>query len=76
MVTIFPMTNKIIFELDYEESKRATDWIKKHNKKCKLSSGTIGDKFSYIFTPTGIGIFSTLNCPCGESFNRTDIGNL
>ena len=75
MVAIYPM-DKIIFELSYDESKKAREWIENHKLECSLSEGTIGDRFSYSFTPTGIGVLSSVKCACGESFIITDMSKL
>ena len=70
------MDKQIIFELTYEESKKAIDWIKNHKKECKLSSGTIGGRFSYSFTPTGLGPLPSVQCACGESETLTNYDKL
>ena len=73
---ITPMKDNIVFELTYEESKKARDWIKKHKMECNLRAGTIGDRFSYSFTPTGLGVLSSVHCACGASENLTDYDKL
>ncbi len=67
MITI-PMNDNIIFELNYEESRKAIKWIKRHNEECKLSKI---NKISYLFTPINSDIIPSVKCDCGESFILT-----
>lgn len=59
------------FTLSLEETKRAEAWKKRHlkNKICKnvrATGGTfrsaIGGAFTYMFTPTGVGVFVEIKC--------------
>lgn len=46
----------LTFTIDEEEYKIAKKWMKKQKKKHGSEIGTIGDRFSYKFTPTGLGV--------------------
>lgn len=65
-----------IFYITQDEYKKFSDWKKEHNKKCKfsdsMSGGAIGGRFTYIFTPTGVGTATTVKCACGEECDLTD----
>jgi hypothetical protein len=44
------------------------------HKKCHIPT-TIGGQFSYIFTPTSVGVGVSIKCNCcGEEENITDYG--
>lgn len=51
---------KMNFTLEGKELEKAKKWIKKQKKIHGENIGTIGDRFSYIFTPTGIGVGITI----------------
>lgn len=42
------------FDLNEKEEQSANEWIKKQKEKKKSPTTTIGGRFSYKFTPTGI----------------------
>lgn len=44
------------FELSKKEKKAAKKFIKKQEKKDRSPMTTIGGRFQYIFTPTGVGV--------------------
>jgi len=56
------------FPVSKEEDKQIFDWIRNHNIKHSDRGGAIGGKYSYVFTPTSIGIVGEIKCVCGESF--------
>jgi hypothetical protein len=59
------------YELDEVENKRANAFIKKHEKKCRKDKHLL---YSYVFTPTGIGIAVKIICPyCGEEKDITNV---
>ena len=63
---------KLIFTIEGKELKSAKKWIKKQKKKNK-KVGTIGDRFVYEFSITGIGIGKSVrDCLTGKSKNITD----
>lgn len=49
------MSDKIVFTLEDEELERANEWIQKQKKEHGKKVGSMGDRFSYIFSPTGLG---------------------
>lgn len=56
-----------------KEKKAAEAWISKQRKKKKSPDTAIGGRFSYIFTPTGIGTAVTIRDGLtGEEKNITD----
>lgn len=62
------------FKLTEEQDKKAREFISEHYK-CQFTS-TIGGKFSYIFTPTGLGDIVTIQCnSCNETKDMTDVEN-
>ena len=46
----------LTFTVDADELKKAEEWMKKQKEKHGSEIGTIGDRFSYKFTPTGLGV--------------------
>lgn len=42
-----------MFELDKDQSKKISKWIKHFDK---VYEGAIGGRFTYMFTPTSLGI--------------------
>ena len=64
------------FPISEDESKAISDWIDKHEKEKHPRpeglfprGGAIGGSYSYIFTPTSVGVFGTIKCTCGEKFD-------
>ena len=60
---------KITFEIngtDYVNLKK----FEKQHKHCL--SGTCGDKLSYSFIPTGMGMAITVKCSCGQKLSLGD----
>jgi len=55
------------FELNEIEEERVRRFIKEH--KCL----DVTKMFSYIFTPTGIGVGIEIKCSCGVVKDVTDI---
>jgi len=62
------------FTVSDKEEERAEEWLKEHKKVCKLKdvSATIGGKYTWSFTQTGLGCVIVLNCVCEEAINLTD----
>ena len=64
------------FRLDHIEVAKINKWTIEH--KCNISSssgekyGAIGDRMTYCFTPTSLGIIKVVKCACGESLNLTE----
>lgn len=60
------------FELTEDEEKKVDKWIKKQKKKDN-SSFTLGERWTYSFTPTGIGIIKkVIDNKLGEELDITD----
>ena len=68
------------FQISEDEHKKINKWIsnheiKKHGQKkgeyhyC----GAAGGCYSYIFTPTGLGVIGSIKCSCGEEFEFSNI---
>ena len=68
-----------VFELDEVETKRAREFIAKHDHHeefkaaGKMCFSTLGMQFTYTITPGGLGPLVSIKCNhCGESENITD----
>ena len=67
---------RLVFKLSDKECQAAEEFIKEHNKQCDTPySGANGcPKFSYIFSPFGLGTFVRIRCNvCKNEKNITDI---
>lgn len=73
----------LTFTIEPYEQLAMTEWMIEHKKTCSLNfekdgsrkefpGGAIGGAITYNFTPTGIGVATTVSCHCGESVNITD----
>lgn len=69
------------FSVSKEQWNSFEIWKEEHDKSCKFyddgskidsPTGAIGGRFSYCFTPTGLGEVLIINCMCGKSINLTD----
>lgn len=60
------------FEIQQEKEASINNWIKTHRCKYKNKPTAIGGRISYIFTPTGIGVFAIAKCICGKEFTIED----
>lgn len=68
------MTKKLIFTVEEKELERADKWIKQQQEKHGNKVGSIGDRFSYLFSPTGLGVLvSVLDRLTGETEDITDM---
>ena len=54
------------FVITTEEAIAITKWQRKHEKKCVLPATAIGGRYTYCFTPTGIGDLMSVECACGK----------
>lgn len=68
-----------LFEITEEEMARFKEWVKEHDKTCSLPvkddgsrCGTIGDRFSFSFSPTSLGTIVGAKCGCGEKVLLSD----
>lgn len=65
----------IKFELNEEESKAVYEFLKKHRETC--FHGSAGDQFEYTFLPTGLGLFTTVEClSCKSEIDIDCDGNI
>lgn len=62
----------ITFTVDDKQEQKYKDWVALHQKKCQMRGGTCGDLYFWRFTPTGIGTFILVTCPCGADFHVED----
>jgi len=61
------------FRLEGKEERDADLWKEKHLETCTQKQvGAAGGRFTYAFTPTGIGVCIVVKCCCGEEKNVTD----
>lgn len=61
------------FTVPDEEADKSRKWRKDHDKICpQIEVGAIGGKFTWSFTPTGLGCILKLKCACGEELDLTD----
>lgn len=71
----------IKFELNDNEEKAAKEFYQKHKDCCSKLLGkpiysTTGGGFSYIITPTGLGLCTIIRCnSCDEEKDITDSNN-
>jgi hypothetical protein len=54
---------KVIFEINGADAKKLKRFERQH-KNCPM--GMEGGRFSYTFTPTGLGLAITVKCTCGQ----------
>ena len=60
------------FELDEDEAVRATEFMDAHETKHGECLAAIGGRYSFTFTPTGVGTCVHIKCSCGEEKDVTD----
>lgn len=63
----------IDFGFDEDELKRARKWERQHLEEAGHGVGCSGGNFSYIITPTGLGIIKEVKCICGASYTIQDL---
>jgi hypothetical protein len=64
-----------MFSIDQEQSEKIGIWMKEQNAKFK-ESGANGGVYSYIFTPTSLGlVVEVRNNVTKESINVTNYGD-
>jgi hypothetical protein len=64
------------FEVPKDRIEILEKWMDQHKCKCKGSATTIGGRFTYVFTPTSIGVFITVKCVCGKHISLDEQENL
>lgn len=62
------------FELTDSEREKVRSWIDQHQKDHPMkSTGAIGGRWTYMFTPTSIGVAKRISCcVCNEECDVTD----
>lgn len=61
------------FQIIDEDYKKFEVWYKQHKKECPVEDvGAIGGRYTFTFTPTGLGDIVKVTCVCGEELNLTD----
>lgn len=70
---------KPAYYLSKEQREVAWDWTRKHDTERHMSAdkkhrftGAIGGAYTWSFTPTSLGVVSTLKCACGEKLDVSD----
>lgn len=59
--------------LDENQIKNAARWIKEHECSRRNDyAGAIGGRYTYSFTPTGLGVIVSIKCWCGAELDLTD----
>jgi len=53
------------FTLTPEEQLELEEWLTRHNKVCR-ERGTAGDRLTYSFTQSSVGVFASVRCSCGK----------
>lgn len=68
-----------MFDLNDDQVHNFNVWLLEHDKKCKYAHsencGAIGGRLTYKFTPTSLGIITTVDCVCGDKCELTDFDN-
>jgi len=62
----------MIFEIPKSKDIEINKWISNHKCKYKNKPTAIGGRYSFIFIPTGIGIFIKVKCICGKELIIND----
>lgn len=63
------------FPISEEEDKNIKEWIKNQQKKNPGIGGAAGGRFTYKFTPTGLGISGTIiDSFTGDEFTFQELG--
>ena len=65
-----------MFSISEEEQQAIHNWIEKHREDHKVglfATGAIGGRWTYEFTPTGLGVITIIRCNlCKAEKNVTD----
>lgn len=61
---------KTDFKLSAQQIKKYEEW--KDNKSKEVYVGAIGGAYSFIFTPTGVGIIIKVACADGTELDLTE----
>ena len=64
------------FVLSDVEVKQYREWRTEHLKECPVEEvGAIGGRFTFSFTPIGLGTIVVIKCVCGKELDLTDYEN-
>ena len=64
-----------MFDMSVVESNKANEWKKTHKVDCEEQHSAIGGRWTYCFTPTGLGPIVQIKCNiCNDQLNVTDFG--
>ncbi len=58
------------FNIEFDDKEKMDRWVANHNCKYKYL-GAIGGRFTYCFTPTGLGVITKVKCACGAELDVT-----
>lgn len=70
------------FPISEKEEKAIEEWRLKHEAEAHgrktleqrlAAHGAIGGGYTYVFTPTSIGVVGEVKCSCGETFTFQDL---
>lgn len=64
------------FTISEEEYAEIENWKKQHELEAHNGAGTtgaIGGRYTYSFTPTSLGTVGTIHCSCGAEFTFSEI---
>ena len=59
------------FNITEEEKIKIQEWVRQHTKEKHNDNdycGAIVGRYSYVFTPTSLGLVGEIQCSCGEKF--------
>ncbi len=59
------------FEIPDDLYSICVEWMQSHKCATDMPSTAIGGKYTYTFTPTGIGTFIDIQCVCGGKLDLT-----
>lgn len=71
------------FPISEKEWESISTWMRKHQEEAHGAKtedqhlrlqGCSGGRYTYIFTPTGLGISGVIRCVCGAEFEFQEIG--
>lgn len=60
------------FTITDEQQDKFVKWKNEHQMTCKRRPGAVGDLFQVHFTPSGVGDFVSVHCPCGAELDLND----
>jgi hypothetical protein len=63
-----------LFGLNNDERKALNNWLGEHDTTCTYArnQGASGGRLTYQFTPTSLGMITTVHCTCGAHVDVTN----